>query len=78
MQKNIDTMPTRTAKEKQEKEQAQKEVSNLKFDSGEDFSFRFNYKTGLPSVVYFKQATDIDLRVTKSVTTMEVIIEEQK
>jgi len=71
-------MPARTTKEKQEKDQAQKEASNLKFDSGEDFSFRFNYKTGLPSVVYFKQSTDVDLKVTKSVTTMEIIIEEQK
>jgi hypothetical protein len=78
MQKNIDTMPGRTAKEKEDKEQAQKEISNLKFDSGEDFSFRLNYKTGLPSVVYFKQSTDVDLKVTRSVTAMEVIIEEQK
>lgn len=76
LQKYIDTMPVKTKTEKQEKGDAAKALSNINYSSSEQYTFKFNYKTGLPSKIYFKQAEDIDLKVEHHITVREIIIEE--
>jgi hypothetical protein len=78
MQANIDTMPVTTDKERQEKDAATKALPMLNFDSNEQYTFNFNYKTGFPSKVYFKQVTNVDLKVTRTEETREILIVEQK
>jgi hypothetical protein len=70
-------MPAGTDAEKQDKAAMIQAIPQIKYQGLDTITYTFDYITGFPSKVHMKHSLNFDVKVDKSNTSREVIIERE-